>query len=76
MATWTVKFFNRKNRFGFITPDEGGKDVFVHETGLASGTSINDGDLVEYELGTGNDGRPIATNVTKTGSAQVEAEAA
>ncbi|MFA7717614.1 MAG: cold shock domain-containing protein [Candidatus Absconditabacterales bacterium] len=76
MATGTVKFFNRKNHFGFITPDGGGKDVFVHETGLTAGTAIDEGDLVSYELGTGNDGRPIATNVTKTGSAQVVAEAA
>ncbi len=64
MATWIVKFFNRKNNFGFITPDEGGKDVFVHGTNVNG--YINDGDAVEYELGEGRKG-PEAKNVTKVG---------
>lgn len=66
MATWIVKFFNRKNNFGFITPDEGGKDVFVHGTNVNG--YINDGDAVEFELGEGRKG-PEAKNVTKIGGA-------
>ncbi|PCJ87541.1 MAG: cold-shock protein [Flavobacteriales bacterium] len=48
MATGTVKFFNDQKGFGFITPDEGGKDVFVHKTG--SNTSLWEGDKVTYEI--------------------------
>lgn len=49
MATGIVKFFNRKNNFGFITPDEGGKDIFFHGANLIG--NINDGEAVEYDLG-------------------------
>jgi CspA family cold shock protein len=51
MATGTVKFFNQDKGFGFITPDGGGADVFVHVSGLARGGSLHDGDKVSYELG-------------------------
>ncbi len=51
MATGTVKFFNQSKGFGFITNDEGGKDVFVHISAVqASGlTGLNDGDKVTYD---------------------------
>tara|TARA_B100001250_G_C19744230_1_gene764507 strand:- start:846 stop:1040 length:195 start_codon:yes stop_codon:yes gene_type:complete len=48
MKKGTVKFFNETKGFGFITDEEGGKDYFVHSTGLAE--RIKDGDVVEFEL--------------------------
>ncbi len=62
MATWIVKFFNRKSNFGFITPDDGEKDVFVHGSNVIG--SIADNDRVTYEMGEGRKG-PEAKNVTK-----------
>ena len=52
MATGTVKWYNAQKGFGFIEPDEGGKDVFVHATALeAAGIrSLNDGQKVSFEL--------------------------
>ena len=66
MTTWIVKFFNRTKSFGFITPDEGGNDVFVHGTQVLG--SIADGDAVEYEIGEGKKG-PEAKNVKRIGGA-------
>lgn len=52
MATGTVKFFNQDKGFGFITPDDGGSDVFVHVSGLAqAGGSLGEGQKVSYEIG-------------------------
>ena len=48
MDNGTVKFFNNSKGFGFITPDEGGRDVFVHKNGLID--EIADGDKVSYEV--------------------------
>ena len=48
MSNGTVKFFNRTKGFGFITPDEGGRDVFVHQNGLID--EIDEGDKVNYEV--------------------------
>jgi CspA family cold shock protein len=48
MSNGTVKFFNNAKGFGFITPDDGGKDVFVHQNGLTD--KINEGDKVSYEV--------------------------
>ncbi len=48
MASGTVKFFNTEKGFGFITPDEGGKDVFVHKTGTRD--QLYEGDKVNYEV--------------------------
>ena len=62
MNTGTVKFFNDSKGFGFITPDGGGKDVFVHVNGL-NGGSITEGDKVSYDVEEGRKG-PNAVNVT------------
>jgi CspA family cold shock protein len=52
MATGTVKWYNSQKGFGFIAPDDGGKDVFVHATALeAAGLrGLNDGQKVSFEL--------------------------
>lgn len=48
MPSGTIKFFNETKGFGFITPDEGGKDVFVHKTGLTE--PVREGDKVTFEV--------------------------
>jgi cold shock protein len=64
MATGTVKWFNNDKGFGFITPDEGGKDLFVHHSAIqGSGfRSLADGARVSYESEDGPKG-PKAVNV-------------
>jgi CspA family cold shock protein len=54
MGNGTVKFFNNSKGFGFITPEEGDKDVFVHANGLVD--EINEGDKVSYEVEEGPKG--------------------
>ncbi|HAA16952.1 MAG TPA: cold-shock protein [Cytophagales bacterium] len=54
MAVGTVKFFNFSKGFGFIQPEDGGDDVFVHESGLTE--EIRDNDKVEYETQPGRKG--------------------
>jgi CspA family cold shock protein len=63
METGTVKFFNEEKGFGFIKPDNGGKDLFVHATGVENGP-ITEGDLVEFEIGEGKKG-PCAVRVSR-----------
>jgi len=63
MSTGKVKFFNESKGFGFITPDDGGKDLFVHITAVEAG-QLNDDDAVEYEVGEGQKG-PCAVQVRK-----------
>ncbi|PWI32535.1 cold-shock protein [Vibrio albus] len=64
MSTGTVKWFNGDKGFGFITPDDGSKDLFVHhsEIKMDGYKSLNDGQKVEFEVGKGQKG-PCAINV-------------
>ena len=65
MATGTVKWFNSVKGYGFITPDEGGKDAFVHISAVerAGLHSLNEGQRVSYELQPGRNGRSSAENL-------------
>ena len=65
MANGTVKWFNATKGFGFIAPDEGGKDVFVHISAVErSGlTGLADNQKVTYDIEAGRDGRESATNL-------------
>ncbi len=62
MPTGTVKWFNTTKGYGFIAPDDGGKDVFVHISAVerAGLTGLADNQKVEYELQAGRDGRSSA----------------
>ncbi|MBY3348898.1 cold-shock protein [Rhizobium laguerreae] len=51
MATGTIKFFNDDKGFGFITPENGGADAFVHVSALQRGGSLREGDKVGFEVG-------------------------
>ncbi|WP_168878888.1 cold-shock protein [Rhizobium sp. P28RR-XV] len=51
MPEGTIKFFNDEKGFGFIAPDDGGKDVFVHVSELRSGGSLAKNTKVSYDLG-------------------------
>ena len=65
MATGTVKWFNGAKGFGFIQPDEGGPDVFVHISAVerAGLSSLGEGQKVSYDLESGRDGKVSATNL-------------
>mgnify|MGYP001094529471 CR=1 FL=1 len=64
MATGTVKWFNPKKGFGFIQPEDGGKDVFVHISALTQAglSNLDEGQKVSYELST-NNGKTSAANI-------------
>ena len=62
MASGTVKFFNAQKGFGFITPSDGSKDLFVHKSGTK--VELHDGDKVNYDVEQTQKG-PSAVNVTK-----------
>jgi CspA family cold shock protein len=64
MATGTVKWFNNSKGFGFITPDDGSADVFVHFSAIASDgfRTLEEGQAVSYDVETGPKG-PQASNV-------------
>ena len=69
MAEGIVKWFSNEKGYGFITPDDGGKDLFVHFSSIGGDgyRSLNDGARVSYESEEGPKG-PVATNVQELSS--------
>nr|GLL47556.1 glycine-rich protein 2-like [Ipomoea trifida]GME03649.1 glycine-rich protein 2-like [Ipomoea batatas] len=68
-----VKWFSDQKGFGFITPDDGSEDLFVHQSGIRSEgfRSLAEGEAVEFEVSSGDDGRTKAVNVTGPDGAPV-----
>ncbi len=66
MTIGTVKFFNPAKGFGFIEPEDGSKDAFVHISAVerAGLSSLNEGQKVNYELQPGRDGKSSAENLS------------
>lgn len=67
MASGTVKWFNTRKGYGFIVPDDGTQDVFVHISDVQSAglAKLDEGQRLDYEVATNNDGRRKAVNLVK-----------
>jgi CspA family cold shock protein len=67
MAIGTIKWFNATKGFGFIQPEDGSKDVFVHISAVerAGMRTLNEGDKISYEVQAGRDGKSSAENLEK-----------
>jgi len=65
MASGTVKWFNPEKGYGFIQPDAGGPDVFVHISAVerAGLSGLNDGQKISYEIQTGRNGKDSAVDL-------------
>ena len=66
MTTGTVKFFNANNGYGFIEPEDGSKDAFVHISAVeqAGLSTLTEGQKVTYDLAAGRDGKTAAENLS------------
>ncbi|MDH5535775.1 MAG: cold-shock protein [Betaproteobacteria bacterium] len=65
MATGTVKWFNDSKGFGFITPSDGGEDLFAHFSGInmAGFKTLKEGQKVSFDITDGNKGKKQASNI-------------
>lgn len=65
MISGTVKFYNTTKGFGFIAPDDGSKDAFVHASAVerAGLSSLGEGQKISYDIENGRDGRTAAINL-------------
>lgn len=63
----TIKFFNTEKGFGFIVPADGSEDMFFHISQCVEGWDPMEGENVMFEVGSGRDGRPAASNVQPAG---------
>lgn len=65
MTQGTVKFFNAQRGYGFISPNDGTKDAFVHISAVERGglSTLNEGQKVTYDLQSGRDGKLAAENI-------------